>query len=55
MIDRNFFVHIGVTQHTGKLVFGDFRTRCVATVGADIIRPKTYLLLSVSDKRKHFR
>ena len=46
---------IGLTQLPNKLVFVDFQTRCIATVGAAISRPKTFLLLSVSDKRMHFR
>ena len=46
---------IGLTQQYEKLVFVDFRTRCIATVGAAISRPKTFKFLSVSDKQKHFR
>ena len=38
-----------------KLLFVDFQTRCIATVGAANSRPKTFKFLSVSDKRQHFR
>ena len=42
-------------KQIGKLVFVNFQTHCIATVGAAISRPKTFKFLSVSDKRKHFR
>ena len=48
-------VLIGFPLLLGKFVFVDFQTRCIATVGAAISRPKTFRFLSVSDKRKHFR
>ena len=45
---------IGLSKRS-KLVFADSQTRCIATVGAAISRPKTFKFLSVSDKRKRFR